>query len=124
MKKVIRDDYVFDIDIEKAIRFYADSPKAFNGLSGYLPELTQFMASLGIDIEKPVKYDLSDTYDLLYKTFGTYTTIAGYELDFYGEEKYVSVVIFPNNIKSKLSVPENIIYVEVFGVMLKKSIIY
>ena len=77
------DDYVFDIDIEKTKRFYFDTPKVFVCLSGYLPELTHFMASLGIDIEKPVKYNLSGTSDLLYRTFGTVSSKNGYELDFY-----------------------------------------
>lgn len=118
MKKVIIDEYVFDTDIEKTKRFYLDKPKVFDCLSGYLPELTHFMASLGIDIEKPVKHNLSDMSDLLYTTFGTFTTKTGYELDFYGENKYVSVVIFENETKYKVSLHEDIINVEVLGIML------
>lgn len=112
MKKVIRDDYVFDIDIEKTKSFYSDAPKVFDCLSEYLPELTHFMALLGIDIEKPVKYDPNDKYDLLYKTFGTVASKNGYELDFYGEDKYVSVVVYAC---------KNIITIEVFGITLKKE---
>ncbi|PKM73705.1 MAG: hypothetical protein CVU91_01215 [Firmicutes bacterium HGW-Firmicutes-16] len=63
MEKVIWDDYVFSIDIKRAKGFYSDAPKVLDGLSEYLPELTCFIASLGIDIEKPVKYDPDDTYD-------------------------------------------------------------
>lgn len=118
MKKVIIDDFVFDIDIEKTKRFYLDTPKVFDCLYEYLPELTHFMESLGIDIEKPVKYDMDDTHDLLYTTFGTVTTKTGYELDFYGEDKYVSVAIFKNESKYKVSAHENIINVEVFGIKL------
>lgn len=113
MKKVIRDDYVFEIDFEKTKMFYLDTPKVFDCLSGYLPELTHFMASLGINIEKPVKYNRSDTSDLLYRTFGTVSSKNGYELDFYGEDKYVSVVVIPAH--------ENIISIEVFGITLKKT---
>jgi len=113
MKKIIRDDYVFDIDIEKTKSFYSEAPKVFDCLSKYLPELTHFIASLGIDIEKPVKYDLADTYDLLYTTFGTVSSKNGYELDFCGADKYVSVVV--------ISARENIIAIKVFGIMLKKE---
>jgi hypothetical protein len=113
MEKVIRDDYVFDIDIEKAKGFYSDAPKVFDGLTEYLPELTCFMASLGIDIEKPVKYDPNDAYDFLYTTFGTVTSKNGYELDFYGEDKYVSVAV--------ISACESVITIEVFGIKLKKE---
>ena len=52
MEKTIRDDYVFEIDIEITKSFYSNAPKVFNQLSGYLTELTHFMTSLGIDIEK------------------------------------------------------------------------
>ena len=113
MEKIIRDDYVFDIDIEKTKSFYSDAPKMFNCLSEYLPELTHFMALLGIDIEKPVKYDPNDTYDLLYTTFGTVASKNGYELDFYGEDKYVSVVV--------MLARKNIITIEVFGITLKRE---
>ena len=109
MKKVIRDDYTFNIDIEKTESFYSDAPRTFDCLSGYLPDLTHFLTSLGIDIEKPVKYDPNDTSDLLYRTFGSFTSKTGYELDFYGEGKFVSVVIFAG---------ENIMNIEVFGIML------
>ena len=88
-------------------------PIIFNGLSEYLPELTHFLSSLGIEIEKPVKYDPNDTYDLLYKTFGTVTSKNGYEIDFYGENKYVSVVV--------ISDPDNTIIIEVFGILLKRK---
>lgn len=121
MKRVIRDDYVFDIDIEKAKSFYSDLPRVFNGLSEYLPELTRFMASLGIDIEKPVKYNPDDTYDLLYRTCGTFTTKTGYELDFFGEDKYVSVVPFENETKHKRSGSKDIINIAVFGIMLRSE---
>ncbi len=40
------------------------------------------------------------------------------ELDFYGDDKYVSVVIFENETKYKVSVHEDIINVEVLGIML------
>lgn len=108
MKKVIRDDYVFNIDIEKTKSLYSNMPIIFDGLSEYLPELTHFFVSLGIDIEKPVKYDLNDTYDLLYTTFGSVSSKNGYELDFHRKDKYVSVAV--------VSAHENIISLEVFGI--------
>lgn len=110
MEKVIWDDYVFDINIEKTKGFYYDTPKVFGGLTEYLPELTCFMASLGIDIEKPVKYSPGD---FLYTTFGTVTSKNGYELDFYGEDKYVSVAV--------ISACEDVITIEVFGIKSKKE---
>lgn len=118
MKKVIMDDYIFDIDIEKTESSYSDAPRVFNCLSEYLPELTHFLELLGIDIEKPVKYDPDEMHDLLYTTFGTFTSKTGYEIDFYGEDKYVSVVIFKNETKYKASVHEDIINVEVFGIRI------
>ncbi len=78
MKKIIVDDYIFDIDIEKTESSYSNAPRVFDCISEYLPELTHFLESLGIDIEKPVKYDPDDTYDLFYTTFGTFTTKTGY----------------------------------------------
>jgi len=111
MEKVIIDNYVFDIDVEKTKRFYLDRPKVFDWLAGYLPELTHFMAMLGIDIEKPVKYNQDDVTDLLYKAFGVVSSKNGYELDFYGEDKFVSVVVF-------VPAHENIITIEVFGITL------
>lgn len=113
MKKIIRDNYIFDIDLRKSKSFYSNAPKVFDGISEYLPELTHFLVSLGIDIEKPVKYDPNDTYDLLYTTFGTVSCKDGYELDFYGEDKYVSVVVTDSR--------ENIITLEVFGIILKRE---
>ncbi len=113
MKRVMRDDYVFEIDMEKANSFYSDKQKVFDGISDYLPELTQFLASLGIDIEKPMKYDLNDSTDLVYKTFGKVSSVNGYELDFYGEDIFISVVI--------ISTHENIITFEIFGIMMKNE---
>ena len=121
VKRVIRDDYVFGIDIEKAKSFYFYLPRVFNGLSEYLPELTRFMTSLGIDIEKPVKYDPNDTYDLLYRTYGTFTTKTGYELDFFGKGKYVSVVPLENETKHKQSGSKGTINVAVFGIILRSE---
>ncbi len=121
VKRVIRDDYVFDIDIEKAKSFYSDLPRVFNGLSEYLPELTRFMTLLGIDIEKPVKYAPNDMYDLLYRTYGTFTTETGYELDFLGEDIYVSVIPSKNETKHKQSGSKDIINVTVLGIMLRNK---
>lgn len=109
MKTVTKDDYIFFIDTEKAESYYCATPKIIDRLAGYLPDLTQFLASLGIDIEKPVVYDLNDPSDLLYKTFGTFTYKDGYEIDFYGEDKMVSVVVYAR---------EDIIEVVLFGVKL------
>lgn len=121
IKKVIRDDYTFYIDIEKKQCIYTDAPRVFGGHSEYLPELINFLASLGIDIEKPVVYNLNDTYDLLYMAFGNFNTKTGYKLDFYSEDKYVSVVIFENKTKYKQSTPANVINLEVFGIAMKKK---
>ena len=104
MEKVIKDGYVFDIDMERTKNFYSYAPQVFNRLFEYLPELTHFLASLGIDIEKPLKYDLNNTYDLLYRTFGSCTSKEGYELDFYGENKYVSVVIYNREVFLEIEV--------------------
>jgi hypothetical protein len=109
MKKVIRDDYIFYIDSEKAESFYSNTPRVFDCLCEYLPDLTHFLASLGIDIEKPVKYDLNDTSVLSYVKFGSFTSKTGYELDFYDEGQYVSVVILER---------ENIMNIQVFGIIL------
>lgn len=110
MEKVIRDDYVFEIDIEKTEALYSHLPRISASLSGYLPELTQFFGSLGIDIEKPIKYKPGDTSDLLYRTYGTYTCGQGYEMDFYGKDKFVSVVVHAR---------QRYVDVEVFGVLHK-----
>lgn len=111
LTQITRNDYIFEIDIDVTRTFYAESKKVFDGLSDYLPELTDFLSSLGIDMDKPVKYNRYGTYetdDLVYQVFGKVTWREGYEIDFYGKDKYVSVVVS--------SKKDGNIFLEVFGI--------
>jgi hypothetical protein len=64
---------------------------------------------IGICVDKPENGDLRDVSDFLYTTLGTVTSKNGYEFDFYGEYKFVSVVV--------ISARDNIIKLEVFGII-------
>ncbi len=61
---------------------------------------------LGIDIQKPDEYD-SDFSDVVYTCIGFAESETGYEIDIYGNNQFVSVVIIQND--------NNILKLEVFG---------
>lgn len=105
---ITKSGYIFNIDINATKSIYNHIPKEVFKISDYLPELTNFLFSLGIDINKPIKYNLNDSSDLVYIAVGKYTCEHGYEIDFYGDDKFVSTVFY---MKEK-----NHIEIEVFGI--------
>lgn len=61
-------------------------------MAEYLPELTEFFDMAGVDIRKPLNPEVGNR--LCYLAFGTATSQTGYELDFYGFEKFISIVLY------------------------------
>ena len=111
--KVIRDGYEFNLDLEKSKAFYRDRPIIFPGLSSYLPELTAFLNTLGIDIEKPVKYRYHDSSDLSYKVFGVVEAYGKYELNFHDENRFANISFY----KKK---DEEGLYLEIFDLIFQQ----
>lgn len=101
MKKVIQDDYVFNVDLEKSAAFYREQPVIFSGLSSYIPVLTTFLNEMGIDIEKPIMYRYHDTSDLAYKVFGSPETYGQYELYFHDGDRFAFVTFFKGNAENE-----------------------
>nr|WP_326185359.1 hypothetical protein [uncultured Oscillibacter sp.] len=108
MRAILYEDYIFHTDAAANRQDYARRPAAPVALSGYLPELTAFLDTLGIDINKP-RPPFGDFSDLCYDIQGTFSTASGCELDFSAPGKYVSCVLFGKNGR---------ITVEVFGIRL------
>lgn len=86
-----------------------------NSINDYLPELTDFFSHIGVGIQKPYAFDKGDTTDLCYYAFGKAVPEKGheYEIDFYGENKFVSVVLVKGDTENERFV------VELFGVSLE-----
>lgn len=96
MKQIKFDDWTFDIDIDKTLAYYrmrsSLSEKTF--LKRFPESLKDFLTQCGVDYEKPCE-NRSETYNIYY-VYGTAhdDTGHGYELDFYDEDKYASIVIY------------------------------
>lgn len=116
MKKVIQDDYVFNVDLEKSAAFYREQPVIFAGLSSYLPALTLFLNEMGIDIEKPTMYRYHDTYDLAYKVFGSPEIYGQYELYFHDGDRFAFVSFFKGNV-------ENEFHLEIFDLYFQSPVL-
>ncbi len=98
-------DWQFDIDIEKTQLIYKCRLDNIIDRDKQLPELTNFLKELGIDIEKPDTYD-SDFSDATYTCIGNADSENGYEIDMYGKNQYISIVVYNKN---------DIVTLEVFG---------
>lgn len=94
METIYQYGYRFRIDRERTRAAYEKRPSAGNWLRGALPELTEFLAALGIDVEKPDE-SAEDGSDLVYTAYGTFQAYAGgYEIDFSGPGKLASCCLF------------------------------
>lgn len=100
-----KDDWQFDIDIQKTQLMYFTRLKPIIDAQAQLPELANFLSELGIDIEKPDKYN-SDFSDVLYTCVGSAKSKTNYEIDMYGKEQFISIVIYNMN---------DTVILEVFG---------
>jgi hypothetical protein len=94
--KIDKYDWQFDIDIQKTKLMYSNRLKTIIDAGSQLPELVKFLNELGINIEKPDEYN-SDMSDIIYTCIGTAKSRANYEIDMYGKEQYISIVVCKNN---------------------------
>ena len=106
--KINKYDWQFNIDIQKTQLMYCKRLKSRIDAQNQLPELVDFLSELGIDIERPDKYN-SDFSDVLYTCAGSAKSETNYEIDIYGKEQYISLVVFNKN---------DIVIFEVFGMKL------
>ncbi len=67
-------------------------PKSVFGLSGAVSGLDELAEQLGLDLERPAFCAGEGKYYLFY---GTARSESGYELDFYGPDCCLSVVVYP-----------------------------
>ncbi len=98
-------NWQFDIDIQKTQLIYKHRLDNIIDKDKQLPELTNFLNELGIDIEKPDRYH-SDFSDVTYTCIGNANSENGYEIDMYGKNQYISIVIYNE---------DDIVTLEVFG---------
>jgi hypothetical protein len=98
-------DWQFNVDIQKTRLIYSNRPKSLIDTHIQLPELVYFLSELGIDIEKPDEHN-SDFSDVLYTFIGRAKSETRYEIDMYGKEQFVSIVVNNKN---------DTVMLEVFG---------
>lgn len=98
-------DWQFDIDIQKTQLIYKCRLDNIINRARQLPELTNFLNELGIDIGKPDRYD-SDFSHVIYTCIGNADSENGYEIDMYGKNQYISIVVYNE---------DDIVRLEVFG---------
>lgn len=98
-------DWKFDINIQKTQLIYKHRLDNIIDKDKQLPELANFLNELGIDIEKPDRYH-SDFSDVTYTCIGNANSENGYEIDMYGKNRYISIVIYNE---------DDIVTLEVFG---------
>jgi len=103
--KIDKYDWEFDIDIQKTQLMYVNRLRSIIDSHVKIPELVNFLSELGIDIEKPDKYN-SNFSDVLYSCFGSAKSKTGYEIDMYGIEQFISIVVYNKN---------DTVILEVFG---------
>lgn len=98
-------DWRFDIDIQRTQLIYIRRTDNIINRDKQLPELTNFLNELGIDIEKPDRYN-SDFSDVIYTCIGNADSENRYEIDMYGKNQYISIVVYNE---------DDIVTLEVFG---------
>ena len=95
MTKIQKDEYVFEVDVEKTIEYYKthslckcdDCENFYAQIGGIFPELESFLADFGVDISKPDEI-MSAELDNEIQYFGVDYTVCGkvatmgqYEID-------------------------------------------
>jgi len=91
-----KNDWKFNVDIQKTQLMYGNMAKSEIDAQSQVPELVNFFNELGIDIEKPDEYN-SDLSDVVYKLIGSAESKTNYEIDMYGKEQFISIVIYNKN---------------------------
>lgn len=90
--KIYKYDWNFNVDIQKTRLMYSNRLKSIISANNQLPELVDFLTELGIDIEKPDECN-SDFSDVVYTCIGNAKSEDNYEIDIYGKEQYISIVV-------------------------------
>lgn len=88
-----KSDWQFNIDFQKIQLMYLDRLKSIIDAKNQPPELVEFLDELGIDIEKPDKFS-PDFSDAIYTCIGTAESDTSYEIDIYGDEQFISIVVY------------------------------
>lgn len=86
----------FNVDIRKTQLMYSDRLKSIINAHSQLLELVNFLSQLGIDVEKPDEYN-TDLSDVVYTCIGSAKSETNYEIDMYGKEQYISIVVYNKN---------------------------
>jgi hypothetical protein len=94
--KIDKYGWQFNVDIQKTQLMYSDRLKSIIDAHSQLPELVNFLNGLGIDTKKPDKY-YSDFSDVVYTFIGSAKSETNYEIDMYGKEQYISIVVYNKN---------------------------
>ena len=107
MKKYCYSGWTYKIDEQETLCFYKKQQPVFNDIADKIPQLTQFLIELCVDISKPCNY-CESTSDLLYYVYGEAKSETGYEIDFYGDNAFATVVMLIMDTK-------DIFLMEIFG---------
>ena len=95
MTTIQKDEYVFEVDIEKTIDYYKTHTLCececcenfYAQIKGKFPNLESFLADFGVDIAKPdecMSYESDDTVQYIgidYTVCGKVVTMGQYEID-------------------------------------------
>ncbi|MBQ3563401.1 MAG: hypothetical protein IJA21_02190 [Clostridia bacterium] len=95
MATIQKDEYVFEVDIEKTIDYYKTHSLCecdycenfYVQIKGKFPKLESFLAEFGVDITKPdecISVELDDTIQYIsvdYTACGKVVTMGQYEID-------------------------------------------
>ncbi|MBR4868628.1 MAG: hypothetical protein IKU10_05675 [Clostridia bacterium] len=97
MTKIQKDEYVFEVDIEKTKEYYKTHSLCecdccenfYTQIKGKFPKLESFLADFGVDITKPdecMSVELDNTIQYIgvdYTVCGKVATMGQYEIDIY-----------------------------------------
>lgn len=106
MTKIQKDDYIFEVDIDKTIDYYKthslcecdDCKNFYDQIGGKLPKLESFLFDFGIDISKPdeimsVELDDEILYICIdYTVCGKVVAMGQYEIDIQ-DNQFLSLLI-------------------------------
>ncbi len=106
MITIHKDEYVFEVDIEKTIEYYkthslceCDCCENFYAqIGGKFPKLESFLSDFGVDISKPdecMSFELDNKIQYIgidYTVCGKVTTMGQYEIDIH-DSQFFSLVI-------------------------------
>ncbi|KGK90129.1 hypothetical protein [Clostridium sp. HMP27] len=94
--KIDKYGWQFSLDVQKTQLMYRHRLKSIIDAHKQFPELVNFLNELGIDIEKPDRYHPGFS-DVIYTFIGSAKSETNYEIDMYGKEQFISVVVYDKN---------------------------